>query len=265
MIDLKHFVSTVLVLASTLTASAEIRETNFMANALANTNEGDVVVLDIDNTVLEPVQTLGSDQWFGYLLGKYKKSGLDENTAVDKAIIDWIQVQELTKVRLVENTTPDLIKSLQNRKIMVFALTARPVELKRVTAAQLRFTGIRFQKNNALYTNNRDIELYKGILFVGPKHNKGTVLQNFFQTLNIQPKRLIFIDDKEKHVKNMDDVFARTGLININFRYGAADSRVRAFNATIAEIQWDYFQRSQGILLSDEEAQKDTPSDFVAL
>ncbi len=252
----KSILSTILVFAFSVSAAAEIRETNFMADAFADATPGDVIVLDIDNTILEPAQTLGSDQWFGYLLSKFKKSGLDENAAIDKAIREWTQVQEVTSVRLVERTTPALIRDLQENKIMVIALTARPVDLKRATARQLHSAGINFQDRNVVYTNNKDIELFQGILFVGPKNNKGTVLQHYLQTRKIHPKRLIFVDDKEKHVKNMDAVFTPTGLTNINFRYSAADARVKAFNAALVDVQWEYFQKLGGVLITDEEAER---------
>src|SRR5690349_6313422 len=118
-------------------AQAEIREANSMQVALENVRAGDLVVFDIDNTILSPTQTLGSDQWYGYLVEKYKRGGADESSAIDLALRDWIAVQKVTRVNPVERITPQLIRSLQKRGIPLMALTARPGELKTATARQL--------------------------------------------------------------------------------------------------------------------------------
>lgn len=249
-----------LVLA-TVVASAEIRETNFMSDALSNVKSGDVVVVDIDNTILEPVQTLGSDQWYGYVVEKYKESGMDESQAIDHAISDWVQVQKVTDVRKLEKLTPSLIKRVQAKNIMIIALTARPTSLSDTTWRQLISAGIQFKNYGYSYKDGSDIDFQNGILFVGPRNNKGIVLSKFFEQLKIKPQRLIFVDDKEKHVKNMEAVFAKSGLVNINFRYGAADERVKSFWSDLADVQWDYFQKHSGALLTDAEAEKLLPED----
>jgi hypothetical protein len=232
-------------------AQAEIRQTASMQEAMSIVQADDVVVFDIDNTIVETVQTLGSDQWVDYLIAKYQKRGMDVPHAVEAALADWVPVQKVTGMRTVEDITPAIIRRLQNSGVKVLALTARPPELVPSTIKNLSANGVQFVQYDG-YTSDGVVTYAGGILFANGK-NKGTVLRDFLRQLKLEPKRLIFIDDKEKNVKNMDDEFSKGPFPDICFRYGAADARVKAFSADIAELEWDYFIR-QNILISDEAA-----------
>lgn len=234
----------------TLSAQAEIREVATMKAALSGIHKGDVVVLDIDNTILEPTQTLGSDQWFEYLLEKNKQ--IDSETAFENTRRDWIEVQKVTNVELVEQTTPKLVRTLQAKGIMVLALTARPETLANVTAGQLRVLGVEFKTYSGFGSN--ETVYNSGVLYAGSK-NKGLVLRDFFSQLNIKPNKLVFVDDKVKNVNNMDAEFGHDVFPNINFRYAAADPKVKSFSKEIAELQWSYFI-DNNVLITDLEAQK---------
>lgn len=233
-------------------AAAEIRQIETMQGALADVSAGDVVVFDIDNTILEPVQTLGSDQWFEFLVKKYEGQGQDHAKAILSSQQDWNLVQQKTEVRLVETRTAKLIRKLQFRGITVIALTARPDSLSNVTARQLSSLGVHIEQYAGY--SNPEVVYANGIIFSAGK-NKGVILRDFLERLNIQPQRLIFVDDKEKNVSNMDAEFVKTSIVNINYRYSAADTRVHAFSADIAELQWEHFLAT-GELLTDEEAQE---------
>lgn len=247
---MKYFYLLFLLLS--LSAQAEIREAKFMHEALGNLAVGDVVVLDIDNTLLEPAQTLGSDQWFDYLIEKYKNTGLEIPKAVERALQDWQPVQLETKVKLVEGYTPTLIREIRAKGVKVLALTARGNQLSQVTLQQLRSAGIELPTYPGF--NNPNIIYSEGVIFANGQ-NKGHVLRDFFARTQILPARLLFVDDKIKNVKNMDAEFAKDVFPNINYRYGAADERVKAFSKEIAELEWMYFSERK-ILISDEEAKK---------
>ncbi len=251
----KTFITSLMVFTA-FQAYAEVKETKFIKDALQNTKAEDIIILDIDNTILEPMQTLGSDQWFGYLVKKFRKEGLSQDRAIDEAIKNWLKVQRVTKVQPVEISTPKLIKSVQLKGAIVIGLTARPVDLKKTTIKQLKSVNIQFKSYGFIYSGDQTVDFHGGVLFVGPKNNKGIILSQFFKNMGIKPKRLIFVDDKKKHVNNMDEVFSKIGLTNINFRYSAADEKVKSFSQEIAEIQWKYFTNSQESLITDEEAEQ---------
>lgn len=233
-------------------AWAEIRETARMKEALAGARAGDVVVLDIDNTILETPQALGSDQWVDYLIGKYKAQGLEPKAALDRALVDWDRVQRATRMQLVEAETPNLVRAVRRKGVTILALTARPANLADVSVGQLRANDVTFPTYDGF--RGEGVVYHGGVLFADGK-NKGHVLRDFLRQLNIQPARILFVDDKAKNVKNMDAEFANDGFPNINYRYGAADPKVRAFSKEVAELQWTYFDRF-GQLISDEAAEE---------
>jgi FMN phosphatase YigB (HAD superfamily) len=231
--QITHYLVLVTIFISTL-ASARIIETNAMEEILPHITKKTWVVFDLDNTVMEPTQTLGSDQWFDYLV---KQTG-----SVEQAIELWESVQAHTRMQPVEEGTPILIQRLQARGYKVFALTARPQSLNSVTVKQLASLGVRFSK----------------IVSIGPTSNKGDTLLNELSQAEVLPPRVVFVDDKQKHVKNVEEALDTAGIDNIEFRYGAADPKVRAFNAKIAAIQLRHFQNT-GIIISDSQARAILP------
>ena len=258
---MKNLTAILFTLLLSFSASAEIRELQYMHHAVYDAQPGDVVVFDIDNTILEPKQTLGSDQWFEYYLHKLQKSGISKEKALETTLDYWMMLQYHTDIQAVEPSTPDLIKTLQQKGIMVIALTARNPGMVETSVDQLTHLGVNLHTHNTQYKAN-DVTFTNGILFVG-SNNKGTVLMDYLKTNNLNPKRLLFIDDKHKNVKNVDDAFLDSGIININYRYGAADEKVNSFSAEIAEYQLYRFLQSC-VFISDEQAREELLSSFVS-
>ncbi len=229
-----------------LIALAEIRESFSILDVAREASPGDLIVFDIDNTILETNQTLGSVQWYDDMI----KDGVPE----EKALGYFTQVHRRTGTHLVDPRTAKVIRSLQAKGLIVLALTARPVELYSVSPRQLLRSNVdlaatapaqlKLPVDSAVY--------YRGVLTVGAKNNKGVVLRDTLRLNNISPRRILFVDDKANHVANMEK--ALDGVFpNVNFRFGVADARVRAYSKPIAGLQWDHFLKTGGQILSDEE------------
>src|SRR4051812_33940238 len=116
---MKKVLMVLLVLVSSIQAQAKIVEAKRINEILGYINSGTLVVFDLDNTVMEPVQMLGSDQWFDSLVKLF-----DGN--IERAVDVWQNVQRKTEMKTVEPGTPDLIRGLRSRGLHVLALTARP-------------------------------------------------------------------------------------------------------------------------------------------
>lgn len=240
-------------------SQAEKIEIKKMESILPKIEQDTLVIFDIDNTILEPTQMLGSDQWYGYRLKFHLDAGLSTDKAIDIALSEWIKVQLKTPVQAVEKSTPKIIKNLQKKNITVMALTARPIELQKATELQLRSVGVDLRGSQVLGARDVDVEgehpsLFKhGSLFVGPKNNKGEVLVKFLEQINYHPQRIVFIDDKEKHILNVGDALKELKLSYIGFRYGATDKYVADFDKITANTQHRHFEKT-GEFLSDEAA-----------
>ncbi len=232
-----------------------------MESILSKIDQKTLVVFDIDNTIVQPTQMLGSDQWYSYRVKFHENAGLSTDDAIDSALSEWTKVQLQTPVRAVERSTVQIIQNIQRRGIPVMALTARPIELARASRLQLKSVGV--DLSHAHGFGNSDIEIdgehsslfTQGVLLVGAKNNKGKVLVEFLKMQNYHPRSIVFVDDKEKHVLNVGDALKELNVAYTGFRYGAADKYVAGFDIRIAEIQHKYFL-STGKFISDTEAKR---------
>lgn len=241
--------STVIALAS-FQANAEIREITKMKDILAEVQADTLLVFDLDNTLHEPAQSLGSDQWYTYMVKENVKSGMPESAAIDKAIKLWNEVQLQTKVKTLEGDTPKIISDLQKKGVRIFGLTARPAELVDSSLKQLKTLNIDLSKTSKLKDGVQipaeDVVTVKsGVVFVGPKNNKGKVLKSLLESEKAKVTKVVMVDDKEKHVKNIEASLAELKVPYVGFRYGAADPQVKGFDPKVAQKQLDSFLKTK--------------------
>lgn len=247
-----------------LPALAKIREVNSMMEIMPSIDQNSVLVFDLDNTIMEPVQTLGSDQFFGLLLQKALNQGLDKKNAVGCALKYATFVQPVTKVRTVEPVTLPLIFNLQNHGIHMMGLTARPIEWRQNTIEQLGSVHVDFTKT-PLAAGNIPAGpkfagiYYNGVLFMDKEGDKGQYLIEFLKQVGSDAKTVIFVDDKLNNVQSVEKALNTTDLQHISFRYGAADSEVKAFNSDLAGFEWQYFLHF-GEFLTDQRAKDLMPA-----
>ncbi len=239
-------------------AQAKIIEIQSFTESLPALESASLVVFDIDNTLARPAQTLGSDQWYGSRVEVWKKQGLSRDEVIEKSIAEWVEVQKKTKVQITEQAVAVILQNLKRRGIPAMALTARPIELAEVSAQQLSSIGISFATGNPygqeLQLGSENPALYRnGILFVGPKNNKGEILRTFLEKIRKDVKNLVFFDDKKHHVDSLETVFTGISINYLGFRYAFLDKWVASFDAKLSEVQYAEFKLS-GKLLSDEEA-----------
>ncbi len=246
---------TLVICLFVLNSFASVREIDQFVQASAQIGEGTVVVTDLDNTLIEPKQTIGSAQWYDYLVGNKMREGRTPAQAVNEALSLWVRVQLRTDVLPVEPAIPSFIRGWQDSGAFVIGLTARPTSLVDTTERQLESVGIDlkrhslferevrlpFKRNDALYAN--------GVIYAGPELNKGGVLAAFFERIGIRPKKVVFIDDMMKNVKNVERAAKKAGFTFAGLRYGGADARVKTFDAVLADKQLQYFE---GILTDDQ-------------
>ncbi|MEI8025959.1 MAG: DUF2608 domain-containing protein [Pseudomonadota bacterium] len=241
-------------------AFAEIREVKAMYEVSTSIPSGGVVVFDLDNTVLEAKQTLGTDQFFTYLVKKAEEAGLRGQEAKDLALIQSADIQPISPVRLVERSTLGFLRSLQERNVTVFALTARPFAWAKGTLNQLASLQVDFSKTAPRIPKdtNRSLKEWSyqgGVIFLQPGQDKGNALVNFLNSSDQKPKKIVFIDDKPHNVKSVETALNDAGIENVEFRYGAADERVKNFDSQLANFEFHYFLLHK-VFLDDEKAKE---------
>lgn len=228
-----------------LNVFAEIHEIKQISQVLnyINTNQKQMVIFDIDNTLLCPAQDLGSDQWFSYHLKKHMLNGLDLDTAVNLILPTYIHLQNHLELVPTEANLVNNIKLIELACNHTICLTARSLGLVTRTCEQLAKNQLFFQvpEINHGKLNLPNHSLYQdGVLFCG-NNCKGTVLIKFLQACHFVPNQIILVDDK---LYNLQAVEKQLSEINIHFvglRYAGCDERIANFDSTKTQIELDNF------------------------
>jgi len=232
-----------------------VTETNDLAHAFTYLKEDTLYVFDLDNTLIETAQHLGSDQWFSHKVEQMAKEGLSTAEACEKIFSLYGEILDRTEMRLVDPSIPDLLYKMQKKHVPMIGLTKRNPSYAKRTFEQIAPLHIDFTKTAYLKEEIHFEELgetfYKqGIIFVGQGMEKGPCLLAYLKKLDKMPKQIVMIDDKMSHVQNIAKTIEPLGISFVGIRYGGADEKVKAFNPKIAEIQLEHFQK----ILSDEQA-----------
>lgn len=95
-----------------------------------------IIVWDLDNTILQSRYELGSDQWYGALLG-IAQAQLGPKFCLDVLNKTYNEVQSLVDVQKVEHDTIKLINYFHQMGISQWLVTARNTGLYETTQRQL--------------------------------------------------------------------------------------------------------------------------------
>lgn len=255
---MKSFLTLLLVLLCTLPGMAEMRETDDLKALEPEVTATTLVCFDLDNTLIRTEQMLASDQWWDDLIYGFVAAGMPERDALRKAFETWLPIQKQSRFIAVQPDGPTIVRAMQDRKIMVMGLTARPLLLASLTMAQLASISIDLRLSQP-FPDQLEIKLAKdtahyqnGILFAGAYSSKGEALKAFLDTTGLKPGKIVFADDQQRHITAMEQVFGKGPIAYVGFRYGGADAWVKKYDRRIAEIQQQYLGR----ILSDEAAAK---------
>ncbi len=203
------------------------------------------VVLDIDNTVMEPQFELGSDQWFTKLI-EHACSLSPNNTidAVTSVIAIYQAVQHHVSTKPVESQVVFLINALQDSGIPLLALTARDGTLIETTCRQLNEIGIDFSRKLTSYdssiqlgTHENNRSIFQGnIIFCGG-NDKGQCLKELLKRYQILPRHIVMVDDKEKHLMHVKEAVLSLGIRFNGLRYSFLDNKVKMLDMQRAHVQ----------------------------
>lgn len=157
----------------------------------------------------------------------------------------------------VDPLTPQLICQLVERKVPIMALTANltgelqhipHMELWRVEG--LRHLGIDFSSNapsskkivfDTLPRYRGNYSIYTdGILFVnGAVCTKGEALIAFLENINFYPERILFVDDREENLTNVETALQKFNIEYQGIHYvGAKDYPSEFISENDFEIRW---------------------------
>lgn len=251
---MRRFIALFLLSISCL--QAEIIEVNEINQLKTYAKPGRLIIFDIDNTLMETAQFLGSDTWFHHRIGFHKQAGMNANDALEKALSEWMAVQNVTDVVLVEDEAEEIVRGLQENGYTVMGLTTRGLGLCMRTIEQLNRLSVDLSKTppshrEIHFMNPIGVLFRKGILFTAGTH-KGQALFKLLDQVDYQPKEIVFINDKASHLRQVEITCEQRGIPFIGLRYGYLDPKLKRYDDTIADVQFKRFGR----ILSNEEASK---------
>lgn len=218
---------------------------------------GTLCLVDIDDTCLIPCQTLGTDVWFIDRWTGFERDGFSKNEAIDLALAEWEAIRHLTKVKLVEEGTDQIISELQGEGVVMMGLTTQGLALATRTRSQLAALGIDLSKTapyshqDHYFLNGHGVLYRSGILYTSGTE-KGPALEKLLSLLEMRPTRIVFINDKQTHLCDIERSANKLGIPFTGLRYSYSDERVKNYDPEIARIQFEKSSFSR--ILSDEEA-----------
>lgn len=232
----------------------EIRECSTIKDMACEATPDTLLIFDIDNTLYRTVQMLGSDEWFYSHLSAQQKKTKDKEEALNTCLDLLHAIQAVTQVQPMEPCTASVVKQLQEQGYTVMALTTRGPQIGYTTLRQLDSIGIDMRKSPPTTTSfyletMAQVQFLRGVLFTNGQH-KGKALSQFLRQATLKPKRIVFINDKLAHIKEVAQIESE-GIEFLGLRYSGSDEHVKKFNPDVAEMQLNFFLN----LLSDASAQ----------
>jgi phosphoserine phosphatase len=256
MTKLKFLLLTLLTLVVVNQAQAEIVEAKNMGTVSHLITKGSLVVFDLDNTLIQPAQSLGGDAWFHYTFKTLVDNGMPTEDALKKTITLWQQVNVVTKVLPVQTNTPLFIHQLQEANVRIIALTSRSADFAIETEKQLAQVRIDFSRNSVGELGDLRISpgvRYRRGVISSSGQDKGSVLVQFLHHYNYSPSKIVFVDDQLRNVQSVDKALANL-IPNYSVRYSFLDEEVSHFDSRITDLEGTLFW-GHGLLISDERAE----------
>jgi len=216
-----------------------ILESDSIKSILDVSNKDSFVVLDLDNTVIESTEHLGSDQWFVQMM-KEACQMEPSPEMIQFVLAVYHAVQHHIELKTVEDHVKAVIEFLHDAKIPVIALTARGNNIAKPTVAQLKKNGIAFNdkwdKHSGELTTirNTPVVYENGIIFCSG-NNKGACLKAFFEKIKHQPSHVVMVDDKEKHLHIVGETLQNLDIKFSGIRYSFLDDKIKLIDMEHAD------------------------------
>ncbi len=246
-----------LLITMILPIFGSIIETDHFHEILSHANADTLILLDIDDTLLIAPQMLGTDEWLNHQTQERKKTGMAPSEAFAKSLAEWEAVRHITAMELVEPGINTVIHSLQALGIPVMGLTTQNITLATRTAHHLKehqldlSLSAPFYENHCLKIDRRNVFYVDGVLHTSGASKADSIFA-LCDKVGYFPKRILLIDDKASHLKDMERAAEKRQIEFVGLRYAFSDARKNAFCPHVSHYQFTHstFHR----LISDEEA-----------
>lgn len=227
----------------------EIIECQRLKELLPLIDQETLVVFNINNVLTVSSQDAGSTPWAEeHIAQLMTEKNTDKSHATNLFIPLWHDILIASDVELFDPDAEAIVHFLQNANVKVMALTNRYVEMGYPTHQQLRSVGIDFAKNPP-YPEDTFVsgigspaKYIEGILFNGLINFKGDSLAAFLKQINYYPKKLIYIEDKPKHLAQVGEKITALGIPFLGVHFGALELQRQSYQPKLAALQVKFHQ-----------------------
>lgn len=257
--------------------------------ALRTVDDQTLVVFDVDGTLTNDPDEEYS--LFHYIIDKPEDAAEEDAAFVGEAkakyeayrkekgndyVDDLVESAGLLrgKDRLIEpEIITDVLSKLRSSRARVVALTLIPSGAfgtapcgRSLRFEKLQKLGIDFSVAfpqeqitfDTLKTYNDDYPMfYKGILFANFNNEKGKILGEFFDRIGWRPSKVLFFDDRRKHVESVEQEMNRRSIPVQGYWYRFLEKLQhpkRPLDREIARVQLQHLLGHDEYLLIDEAA-----------
>lgn len=225
---------------------AAIYEINKLKEVLGYLQPGkaQIVVFDIDNTLLRAPSDLGSDQWVSCIVKQNISKGLAPIQAWDQILPTYFHIHRHINLVTTEPNLVDTVSQIEQACDHTICLTARSsMSLVQITLDQLTRNNLNFhvpEINHAQLNLPGNAVYQDGVLFCG--HScKGQVLKQFLAACHYQPVEIILVDDKEYNLLAVQDELAKSGIEFTGLRYAGCDGWIASLDMAQAQQELEKF------------------------
>ena len=223
-----------LTLAFTLPSPKIITSASIADIEQHSADQKTLVLLDLDQTVFDVTGTV-HEHWFSHMLNHAQTLGHTYESALKELVPHYVNaMSKAPPVIPAEDGTARVIKQLQQRGINVMGLTARGAMLSASTQKQLNSIDIDFNHTSivahsiSLPMTKETAHFERGILFCGP-NSKGDALKTFLNAVSHKPEKIVFVDDKEHHLKSVMNMADASDIDFVGIRYSRLDAKMHAY------------------------------------
>lgn len=231
-------------------AIIKVEQLSSIREILSDAGAGDLVVFDVDQTLIIPDDKLlrpCGDQFLQTCINKFQSQLSEE------------RLHELTSKVLLQRTLglvdaelPHFIKALRHRQCKVMALTAMVTgRLGTISSMEdwrfdeLKQLDIDFSSAFPLYNHivfgdimqPGSLPIFKNGILCSARHSKGEVLSAFLQRVKWKPQRVFFIDDHLHFVESVQEHMRQAGIEFTGIHYRAAGTFDEVLDQELALAQ----------------------------
>ena len=241
---LKFYKIFLLLLLATSNLFPKIIECQRLQEILPLIEQDTLVVFNINNVLTCASQDAGSTPWAEEHIARIgAENNISKQHATNLFIPFWHEILIATDVELFDPDAEAFVHYLQSSHIKTMALTNRYVEMAYPTHRQLRSVGIDFVKNPPfpedffISGTESPAKYIEGIIFNGLLNFKGDSLAAFLKQINYFPKKLIYIEDKPKHLVQVEQTMDSLGIPFIGVHFGALELQRQSYRPELAALQ----------------------------